>query len=110
MITGTVNARHEIVIRLPVQNASGTDQEFEFILDTGFNGSLSLPSALIVGLGLTWVTRGRAIMAAGNTQDFDIYAANVIWDGVARPILIVEWSRSPSSTVRTLCNRVSFVF
>jgi clan AA aspartic protease len=88
MITGTVNARHEIVIRIAVRNAAGTEQEVEAILDTGFNGSLTLPPALIVSLGLTWVTRGSAILADGRTEQFDVYAADVIWDGVARHLLI----------------------
>jgi hypothetical protein len=34
MITGTVNGRLEIVIRLPVRDSAGQDHEVEAILDT----------------------------------------------------------------------------
>lgn len=43
MITGTVNGRLEIVIRLPVRDSAEQEQEVEAILDTGFTGSLTLP-------------------------------------------------------------------
>jgi clan AA aspartic protease len=95
MITGTVNARHEILVRLPVRNATGVEQEVEAILDTGFNGALSLPPVLIVSLGLTWIMRGKAIVANGKQEEFDIYAATVIWDGVARFVLVLEIDSAP---------------
>jgi clan AA aspartic protease len=88
MITGIVNARHEIAIRLPVRRAAGLEQEIEAILDTGFNGALTLPPGLIAGLGLSWRSRSSAILANGSVESFDIYAATVVWDGVPRPILI----------------------
>jgi predicted aspartyl protease len=87
MITGAVNARHEIVIRLPLRNSAGQEQEVETILDTGFNGSLTLPPVLIAILGLSWRSRASAMLANGNIEEFDIYSATVVWDGVPRPIL-----------------------
>jgi predicted aspartyl protease len=88
MITGTVNARHEIVIRLPVRDAAGQEQEVETILDSDFTGSLTLPPTMIANLGLPWRSRGQAILANGSVEQFDIYAATVIWDGVPRPVLL----------------------
>jgi predicted aspartyl protease len=58
MISGAVNAYHEATIRLPVQATGGQRREIETILDTGFNGSLTLPPDLIADLGLPWRTRG----------------------------------------------------
>jgi hypothetical protein len=54
MIPGTVNARHEILIRVPIRDAAGQEQPVEVVLDTGFTGSLTLPSAWIARLGLLW--------------------------------------------------------
>ena len=60
----------------------------EAILDTGFNGSLTLPLAMIAGLGLRWRTRGLVTLA-NCTEDYcDIYVATVIWDGRPRNILV----------------------
>jgi len=46
MITGTVNASHEILIRVPIRDATGHEREVGAILDTGFTGLLTLPPAL----------------------------------------------------------------
>jgi predicted aspartyl protease len=63
VITGTVNARREGTIRLPVQGTDGRQQTIEAVVDTGFSGSLTLPPAVIAGLGLLWRTRGSATLA-----------------------------------------------
>ena len=58
MITGKVNRHMEATIRLPVRAIGGLTQGIEAVLDTGFNGSLTLPPAVIADLGLRWRTRG----------------------------------------------------
>src|SRR5262245_60207120 len=95
MITGVVNSRHEIEIRLPVRDTQGRVQVVDAILDTGFNGSLTLPPALIVKLQLPWRSRGRAYLANGTSEQFDIYVATVIWDGLPRSILVQEIDAQP---------------
>jgi clan AA aspartic protease len=88
MITGTVNARYEMVIKVPVRNSAGQEQEVEAVLDSGFTGSLTLPPSLIARLGLPWRSRSSAILANGNVEQFDIHVATIVWDGMPRPILI----------------------
>ena len=95
MITGVVNARHEATVRLPVQNVNGQVQEIEAILDTGFNGSVTLPPTVIVALGLSWRSRGSALLANGSEDDFDIYAGTVIWDGRPRNVLVEAADTDP---------------
>ncbi len=67
----------------------------ETILDTGFNGSLTLPPSLIASLGLPWRSRTSAILANGNVEEFDIYAATVIWDGIPPRILVQAINNIP---------------
>lgn len=88
MICAVVNAYNEATIRLPVQAAKGRRREIETILDTGFNGSLTLPPDMIANLGLPWRTRGLVVLANGTQEPCDIYAATIIWDGKPRPILV----------------------
>jgi len=95
MIPGTVNARLEILIRVPIRNAAAQEQEVEAVLDTGFTGSLTLPPMLITGLGLAWRSRGNAVLANGTVEQFDIYAATVLWDGMPRPILVQAIDTAP---------------
>jgi predicted aspartyl protease len=52
MISGEVNAYREAVVRLPVRSPRGREQAIEAIVDTGFNGYLTLPPDVIAELGL----------------------------------------------------------
>ena len=86
MIHGTVNADREAVLRLQVSGLSGQPQEIEAVVDTGFTGFLTLPLSAIAALGLTRISRGRAILANGSEEIFDIYEAQIDWDGQTRII------------------------
>jgi len=95
MIPRTVNARLEILIRIPILNAAAQEQEVEAILDTGFTGSLTLPPVLITNLGLSWRSRANAVLANGIVEQFDISAATVLWDGKPRQILVDATDTAP---------------
>ncbi len=81
MIRGMVNGEYEAIIRIRIQDAAGFAHEVDAIIDTGFNGYLTLPPALIAMLGLTRLSRGRALLANGSEELVDIYGVNVEWDG-----------------------------
>jgi clan AA aspartic protease len=84
MITGTVNADYEAIIRLFVQGPVGPAHEVDAIINTGFNGFLTLPPALVTALGLMRRSRGRALLANSSEELFDIYGVTVLWDGQQR--------------------------
>ena len=86
MIYGTVNADREAVLRLQVSGLPGQSKEIEAVVDTGFTGFLTLPFSVIAALGLTRISRGRAILANGTEEVFDIYEAQIDWDGQSRII------------------------
>ena len=88
MIIGRVNAHREALIPLNVQDANGHGRALDAIIDTGFTGSLTLPPALIATLGLTWRGYVSAILGDGSLQQFEVYAATVLWDGQARVVEI----------------------
>jgi clan AA aspartic protease len=97
MITGTVTADLEATIRLKlrVSVTNGQEQEIEAVVDTGFNGFLTLPSALISSFGLP--TRGsrQATLADGQTVRLDVYRATIIWDGQPRDVLVLAAEGGP---------------
>jgi clan AA aspartic protease len=95
MIIGMVNAQTKATIRLPVRAVDGREQEIETILDTGFNGSLTLPPAVIGSLGFRWRTRRLVKLANGTEDHGDIYGATVIWDGRPRNILVEAANTDP---------------
>jgi len=82
VITGIVNANLQPLISVPVFSKSGARHEIEAMVDTGYNGWLTLPPAFITRLALPWSRRGRATLADGSTVVFDIYEGAVLWDGV----------------------------
>jgi clan AA aspartic protease len=84
MITGVVTADREAVIILRIRGPNGDEQDIEVIVDTGFNGYLTLPHELVMALGLTRRSRGRALLANGSEELFDIYGVIVMWDGEPR--------------------------
>jgi clan AA aspartic protease len=86
MITGVVTDDREAVISLTIHGPSGQQDDVAAVIDTGFDGWLSLPTALIAKLGLLWRRRGSAILADGTVCEFDISEADVIWDGQPRRI------------------------
>ena len=95
MITGIVNADFEPIISLSLQGADGQIYTQEAIVDTGFNGWLSLPPDLIAQLNLRWKRRGRAILGDGSECVFNVYEAIVVWDGDLLTIPIDEADSEP---------------
>lgn len=95
MITGGVNAEREAVIRLFVRDVGGQEHERDVIVDTGFNGWLTLPPDFITALGLRWQRFGRAILADGSETVFNIYEGTILWDGQPIPIPVDEADAEP---------------
>ena len=65
------------------------------IVDTGFNGFLTLPPALVATLALPRLNRGRATLADGSAQIIDVHGATVIWDGETRHVEITAVNAPP---------------
>jgi clan AA aspartic protease len=95
MIYGVVNLRREATLPLVVSNSNGQREVINTIIDTGFDGFLSLPSEIIVRLGLPWTISNPATLGDGSETVFDFYTATVIWDGQYREIDIAESETEP---------------
>ena len=96
MIYGVVNLRREATLPLVVGNANKQQQQVvDTVIDTGFSGFLSLPSAIIVALNLPWSASDIATLGDGSETLFDLYTATVIWDGQYREIYVAESETEP---------------
>jgi clan AA aspartic protease len=95
MIYGVVNFRYELTLPLVVGNSIGEREFVNTVIDTGFDGFLSLPSEIITRLGLPWRTSNIATLGDGSRTLFDFYTGIVIWDGQYRTIDIAESETEP---------------
>ena len=71
---------------MPVLDGAGYEQVIDAILDTGFDGWLALPYALISSLQLLWVIELPVRFGDGRVESIDHYEATVVWDGGERVI------------------------
>jgi clan AA aspartic protease len=94
MIVGGVNSVREAVIALAVRGPEG-QIEVAAVVDTGFDGYISLSRAVISELGFRFHRRGRAVLADGSEIIFDVYEATVIWDGEPRRVEVDEADTDP---------------
>lgn len=95
MIEGVVNASYEPMVTLTVQGPAGQASEIEAVIDTGYNGLLTLPSSTVTELGLPFRGYGEASLADGSIVEFDVYGVTVVWDGQPRHIDADEADSTP---------------
>lgn len=105
VIEGVVNAAYEAVIPLMVQGPAGQVQDIEAVVDTGFTGFLSLPSGMVVDLGLPFLNASQATLADGSEVTLSVYRAAVLWDGEPRYIRAYAAAAAPLAGMRLLDNR-----
>lgn len=81
MIRGSVNDELEPWIELTIQNQRGEGVTIQALLDTGFNGFLTLPASWLLDLGLECITQVRVTLADGHETISDVYTALALWNG-----------------------------
>jgi clan AA aspartic protease len=88
MLTGSVNAFREAVLCLAVRGPSGDERAIEAVIDTGYDGSLTLPPRLVAELRLPFRNRASALLGDGSRTLYDVHDGIVLWDGKLRRIAI----------------------
>ncbi len=81
MIYGIVSSLCEATLPILVKNANGRQSMVDTVIDTGFNGFLTLPSSVISDLDLPWQMSEVVTLGDGSKAVFDLFSATVIWDG-----------------------------
>ena len=95
MMMGSVNSRREAIIQFVVLGENHQRQAIKAVIDTGYTGFLTLPSAIISKLGLTWYMQEEGILGDGSLFMFNVFEATVIWDGQIKSIEINESETDP---------------
>ncbi|GBL12632.1 hypothetical protein MSj_04152 [Microcystis aeruginosa Sj] len=95
MMMGSVNSRREAIIQFVVLGENHQRQAIKAVIDTGYTGFITLPSAIITTLGLTWYIQEEGILGDGSLCMFSVFEATVIWDGQIKSIEINESETEP---------------
>jgi clan AA aspartic protease len=90
MITGKVTLNREAVIEVQVSGPDQLQQRVDAVLDSGFNGYLTLPGHLVGSLNLPLAGNRSATLGDGNAVVLDAYFATVAWHGQARDVLVLQ--------------------
>ena len=77
MIEGVVNADYEPVVRIEVRGPADVSLEIDAVVDTGYNGYLTLPPSVVKEIGLHYVSSDPAFLADGSEIIFDVYSVIV---------------------------------
>jgi clan AA aspartic protease len=94
MIQGQVHGLQSgvgVVIRLPGQ----PDLQIEFVIDTGFEGALTLPIPAVAALQLPYLTRFDARLADGSVVRVRVHQETIVWDGKETDVALFAMGQRP---------------
>lgn len=94
MISGTVvgfQARLTIILYTPAR----AGVEIECVVDTGFEGFLTLPTAIILDLGLPYIAPIDANLANNSRITTNVYQGTILWNSVERIVPVLAMGRRP---------------
>ena len=94
MMTGALTPDGEPVLPLTVEGPAGA-QDIEALVDTGFNGGLTLSTESIAALGLSEKTVMEVTLADGRVRDVQTYVGAVALNGKSKRVLIAESPTTP---------------
>ncbi len=94
MITGRViglQARIDVIFRLPGQ----PDLGIECVVDTGFEGALTLPAAAVAALKLPYLGQLDAHLADNSRARVPVHEATIVWDGQETQVAVLAMGNRP---------------
>jgi len=95
MMTGTVTADREILLSLNLLAADGSNVSVQAMLDTGFNGFLTLPPSLLQLMTARLIGTRRAELGDGRITEFRAFMVTVVWHDGPREVLAIASETTP---------------
>ena len=94
MIIGRITNNQEAIIELEIVGLNQREK-IEVVIDTGFDGHLTLPGDLINRIGLRRAGRRYAILGDGNIVALELYRAKVLRHGEEREVPVLRTDGGP---------------
>jgi clan AA aspartic protease len=79
----------------PVLPLSLLSEVVEAVIDTGFDGELTLQEATIRRLGYPYSGSAGGTLADGSEVQVDFYEGRVLWHGADRPVAVIGAEGQP---------------
>ena len=91
----TADGREAVLVVEVLPANSSSSVQFEAVVDTGFNGHLTLPPATVEALGLPTIGSAESILADGSLVMEDVCMARVPWHDGERPVRVLVADATP---------------
>lgn len=95
MITGTVTTNREIVVSLEVLGPGQVPMPLQGVVDTGFNGYLTLPLSILRNLNAIAFGTRTVELGDGQVTELDVFCIHVAWHGASREVLALHAEATP---------------
>ena len=89
VLTGVVNNRDEPVVRLHLLSSNNRFHPHPVIIDTGFNGNLSVPEKLAKRYGWSWIGNESYEIATGDVVEQKVFLGEIRWFGHRQQVYTV---------------------
>ena len=94
MITGFMTTDREALVSVQVHGPN-RHETLNAVIDTGFNGFLTLSSALIATLGCTIAGITKAELADGQMMTVEMFYVHADWDGQTQEVVAFATEGGP---------------
>jgi len=95
MIVGKVNPNLEAIISITIFDSNMKEHYVNAVLDTGFDGTITLPLSLIQEFNLEKKGSGQAFLADGGEIIFDFFEAIILWNDQQKRIFVDAAETAP---------------
>ena len=95
MIRGWVDTLRQARVQLEIESGDGRFESIDTVVDTGFNGHLTLPSQVIAGLRLVPDVAADVELATGTQEIVNVWRGRVLWHDQIRTVWILEANGVP---------------
>ena len=85
----------EAIIEIEILGARREQAAVQAVLDTGYDGEVSLPSEFIRQLSLSPAGFRRGMLADGSTVVLPMFLGTVMWHGRQRDVLVARIDETP---------------
>jgi clan AA aspartic protease len=94
VINGIVIGR-QAQLKVVLRISGYPDLEIGCVIDTGFEGALTLPIDAVTKLQLPHVARINVNLANGDNFATSVHRATIVWDGVEIEVPVIAMGRRP---------------